>query len=221
MLSRDGDPPVAALFDLDGLMLDTERPFLYLWLEEAKRFGWEMSEELVFKTIGIDEPSTKALFKNAFGPAFPYAEIRASCVKITLERAEKEGIPQRPGLAALLDQLDTKKIPKAVATSTQRDRAVWKLECGNIAGRFEKIICGDDVKHGKPAPDIFLLAAKQLGQDPRRCVGFEDSPAGLLSLHSGGIRSVFVKDLIEPEKAILDTVWRRYDNLAQAIELFP
>jgi len=145
MAGRNMDSPVAALFDLDGLMLDTERPFLHLWMEEAKRTGWEMSEDLVFQSIGIDEPSTRALFINELGPGFPYDSIRANCVKITHGRAERDGIPKRPGLDALLDHLDAKRIPKAVATSTHRDRALWKLEHGALISRFDEIICGDDV----------------------------------------------------------------------------
>jgi beta-phosphoglucomutase-like phosphatase (HAD superfamily) len=82
------------------------------------------------------------------------------------------------------------------------------------------MVFGDEVQRGKPAPDIFLLAAERLGKNPRRCVGFEDSPAGLQSLHSAGIPSVFVQDLVEPPPAIIATVWRRCGDLAEAAALF-
>ena len=89
-----------------------------------------------------------------------------------------------------------------------------------MTGRFSAFALGDEVVNGKPAPDIFLLAAKRLGKQPDSCVGFEDSPAGLWGLHCAGIRSVLVKDLLEPEPEILATVWRRCVDLAEAAKLF-
>lgn len=201
-------------------MLDTEGPYCRLLLEEARRQGWDADEETVFRTIGLDEKSSRALFREAFGPDFPYTEIRAKCVNITREQAERDGIPHRPGLLQLLDRLEARKVPKAVATSTARERALWKLERAGIAGRFDAVVCGDEVSRGKPAPDIFLLAAERLGVPPAECAGFEDSPAGLLSLHAAGIRSIFIKDLVEPEAAVLSTVWRRYESLAEASGLW-
>lgn len=201
-------------------MLDTEGPYCRLLLEEARRQGWDADEETVFSTIGLDEKSSRALFREAFGPNFPYTEIRAKCVSITRGQAERDGIPHRPGLLQLLDRLEARKIPKAVATSTARERALWKLDRAGIAGRFDAVVCGDEVSRGKPAPDIFLLAAERLGVPPAECAGFEDSPAGLLSLHAAGIRSIFIKDLVEPEASVLSTVWRRYESLAEAAGLW-
>jgi beta-phosphoglucomutase-like phosphatase (HAD superfamily) len=108
----------------------------------------------------------------------------------------------------------------AVATSTYRDRGEWKLSAAGIRDYFTLLTCGDEVKRGKPESDIFLLAAERLGLDPASCVGFEDSPAGLMGLAKAGIRSVFVKDLVEPSGEILDTVWQRCNDLAEAAELF-
>jgi HAD superfamily hydrolase (TIGR01509 family) len=201
-------------------MLDTEGPYCRLLLEEARRQGWDADEETVFRTIGLDDKSSRAMFRKAFGPDFPYTEMSAKCVNITREQSERDGIPHRPGLLQLLDRLEARKVPKAVATSTERERALWKLDRAGISGRFDAVAGGDEVSRGKPAPDIFLLAAERLGVPPAECAGFEDSPAGLLSLHAAGIRSIFIKDLVEPDAAVLDTVWRRYESLAEAAELW-
>jgi HAD superfamily hydrolase (TIGR01509 family) len=202
-------------------MLDTEGPYCRLLLEEARRQGWEdADEETVFRTIGLDDKSSRAMFRKALGPDFPYTEMSAKCVNITREQAERDGIPHRPGLLQLLDHLEARKVPKAVATSTERERALWKLDRAGISRRFDAVAGGDEVSRGKPAPDIFLLAAERLGIPPAECAGFEDSPAGLLSLHTAGIRSIFIKDLVEPDAAVLDTVWRRYESLAEAAELW-
>jgi HAD superfamily hydrolase (TIGR01509 family) len=120
----------------------------------------------------------------------------------------------------LLDHLAALGIPLAVGTSSRRNSALWKLQKAGIADRFTYIVGGDDVKNGKPAPDIFLKAAELLEVPCSSCVGFEDSAAGLMALAAAGIRSVFVKDIIEPPREVLATVWRRFENLAEAVTLF-
>ncbi|MDR2258511.1 MAG: HAD family hydrolase, partial [Treponema sp.] len=157
---------------------------------------------------------------SEYGPDFPYDEYRREAVRLIREAAEERGIPRRPGLLPLLDHLDRLAIPFAVATSTDRETAVWKLTKAGIRDRFSALACGDEVQYGKPAPDIFLLAAERLGKSPAECTGFEDSPAGLMALQAAGIPPVFIKDLLEPPAEVLAGVWRRYDSLDQAIELF-
>jgi HAD superfamily hydrolase (TIGR01509 family) len=205
---------------MDGLLLDTERPVVDLWIEAGRFCGREISKKMVFRSIGITEKSTRALYLNEYGPAFPYDDIQREAGRLIREAVEKHGIAHRPGLSALLDHLAKQQIPLAVATSTGRETAVWKLEKAGIRERFAALACGDEVRQGKPAPDIFLLAAEMLGTPPADCVGFEDSPAGLLSLQAAGIRSVFIKDLLQPSGEILAKVWRQYHSLDQAVELF-
>jgi HAD superfamily hydrolase (TIGR01509 family) len=205
---------------MDGLMLDTERSVVALWLEVCTQFGREVAEEAVVNTIGIDEASTKAALMDACGPEFPYDEIRKTVIGRFVERAEAEGVPHRPGLLVLLDRLSSLGIPLGVATSADRDVAVWKLRRARILERFDALACGDEVSRGKPEPDVFLLAAERLGKKPAECIGFEDSPAGLKALHSADIRSVFIKDMVEPPAEILRTVWRRCGDLAEAAALF-
>jgi HAD superfamily hydrolase (TIGR01509 family) len=212
--------PGAVLFDMDGLMLDTERPVMDLWLRAARSLGWELHRETVLRTIGVDERTTHGIMLEKYGENFPYSEIRRELIRLIHESVEKEGIAHRPGLLTMLDKLTALKIPFGVATSTNRERALVKLEKAGIRDRFNTLTCGDEVAHGKPAPDIFLLAAERLGQAPSSCVGFEDSVAGLKALAAANIRSVFIKDLLEPPAEILATVWRRCEDLAEAAELF-
>jgi HAD superfamily hydrolase (TIGR01509 family) len=213
--------PQAVLFDMDGLLLDTERPIIDLWLQAGRNCGREISREMIFRSIGITEKSTRALYLSEYGPAFPYDEIQREAQRLIYEAVEKQGISHRPGLLALLDHLAKQHIPLAVATSSGRESTAWKLEKAGIRERFAALACGDEVRRGKPAPDIFLLAAERLGAAPADCAGFEDSTAGLLSLRAAGIHSVFVKDLLQPPREILIRVWRQYSRLDQAIELFP
>lgn len=213
--------PAAAIFDMDGLMLDTERPAVRFWLEAAREQGWDIDEAVPISTVGLDEGATRKRLLEACGKDFPYAVVRKRLEQLFVQSITQEGIAHRPGLLALLDHLDDLGIPFAVATSTPRDIAIWKLEKAGIRGRFSVLACGDEVVRGKPAPDIFLLAAERLGKRPDECIGFEDSPAGLRALAAAGIRSVFVKDLTEPPAEVLATVWQRRDSLADALEFFP
>ena len=200
-------------------MLDTERPILPLWNKVAKSFGLEIPEEMVLRTIGINGKSMRELFSQTYGPGFPYDNIQKE-LNVFITKKFENGINHKPGLLVLLDHLARLGIPMAVATSTRRERALWKLGKADILERFAAVVCGDEISNGKPAPDIFLLAAQRLGKETSDCVGFEDSPAGLQGLHAADIRSVFVKDLVEPSPQILATVWRRCGDLAEAAELF-
>ncbi len=212
--------PRAVLFDMDGLMLDTEGPVIPLWQKAAAKFGMSLDEETLFKTVGIDGPSTRKILMEKYGDNFPYDDILDELIEIIRIDTEKNGIPHRPGLLALLDHLDSLGIPKAVATSTDRETALWKLKHAHIDGRFTVLACGDEVKQGKPAPDIFLLAAQRLGKKPEECIGFEDSPAGLRALASAGIKSVFIKDIVQPPEEVMKTVWHRFKDLSEAVVLF-
>ena len=211
--------PTAVIFDMDGLMLDTERPMIPTWTKAGELFGWVISQETVIRTIGMNGEGTRAVFMRELGPDFPYEKIRDEHHRLYSETFEKR-VDMKPGLITLLDHLDSLGIPMAVATSSRRRGASWKLGMVGILDRFTALACGDEVEKGKPAPDVFLLAAERLGKKPAECIGFEDSPAGLQALHAAGIHSVFVKDLVEPPPDILAAVWRRYNVLSEAVVLF-
>jgi HAD superfamily hydrolase (TIGR01509 family) len=212
--------PKAAIFDMDGLMLDTERPVVTAWEQAAVAMGWQLSGEVLARTIGVDEASTRRILVEAYGEDFPYDAIREDLERVYVEYVEKNGIALRPGLLALLEHLSGLGIPIAVATSSARNIALWKLERAGIGEYFRLLVCGDEVRWGKPAPDIFLKAVELLGREPAECLGFEDSPAGLRALEAAGIRSVFIRDMVEPPPEVLAAVWLRLNSLDEAVPLF-
>jgi HAD superfamily hydrolase (TIGR01509 family) len=211
--------PRGVIFDMDGLMLESERPFIPLWYRAGALIGREIKEETVLSVIGKTGNDARAVCMRDFGFDFPYDEFHAELNRLFALEMEN-GIALKPGLLFLADLLSSRLIPFSVATSSSRRGALWKLEKAGIAARFPLMVCGDEVVRGKPAPDIFLAASRKMGLSPSDCVGFEDSPAGLLGLYAAGIRSVFIKDVIEPPEEILSTVWRRYNDLTEAAALF-
>jgi HAD superfamily hydrolase (TIGR01509 family) len=212
--------PAAVIFDMDGLMLDTEGPVVPLWVPAGRSFGWDITPQMVYRSMGMNEEGMEEFFMREFGASFPYHDIRRELKRLLVETFDRDGIACKPGLLTLLDHLNALDIPFGVATSTDRKAAFWKLEKAGITDRFTVLTCGDEIKNGKPAPDIFLKTAEKLGRSPSVCVGFEDSSAGLESLSAAGIRSVFIKDQAEPSPEILAGVWRRCGDLAEAVPLF-
>ena len=211
--------PAAVIFDMDGLMLDTERLTIPLWDEAGKKFGYRIPFDTVIKMVGVSAQRARDVLFEEYGGDFPYDKIRDE-FRLLCKREFENGIHHKKGLDFLLDHLTAAKISFGVATSTRRETAMENLEKAGILERFAAITGGDEVTNGKPAPDIFLLAAKKLMTPPSACVGFEDSPAGLRALAAAEIRSVFIKDLIDPPQEVLDTVWRTYGDLSEAVELF-
>jgi len=208
--------PSAVIFDMDGLMFDTENLTIPLWDVAGKPFGYNITYDIVLRMVGISAEKARLVMYEEFGTDFPYDTIRAEFRKLVQEEVDKNGVPLKPGLMYLLDRLSSAKIPFGVATSSRNATAANMLTKAGIIDRFAALTCGDEVTNGKPAPDIFLLAAQKLGQPPSACVGFEDSPPGLQGLHAAGIRSIFIKDLLEPSKEILATVWHRCKDLKEA-----
>jgi len=211
--------PAAVIFDMDGLMFDTERLTIPLWDEASIKFGYRIPYDTVIKMVGISSQRARDVMLGEYGEDFPYEKIRDE-FRLLCRREYDKGIPHKKGLVFLLDRLTSANIPLGVATSTRRETAMYMLEKAGIVKKFACVTGGDEVANGKPSPDIFLLAAKKLNTLPAACAGFEDSTAGLRGLHAAGIRSVFIKDLIDPPQEVLKTVWRTCGDLSEAAELF-
>jgi HAD superfamily hydrolase (TIGR01509 family) len=203
------------IFDLDGTVVDTERFSLEAWPEVARKRGYALSDGMVRGFVGLNDAAERKMLKAEYGDAFPYDEIRDDLRDLFRAHAESEGIPVKKGFAELLAEIKRRGLPYALATSTSRDFVGWKLEHAGLAGVFEIIVCGDEVKNGKPAPDIFLKAAELLSQKPEDCIGVEDSVAGLRGLRSANIRSVFIKDLVTPTSDVLAEVWHVCHDLTE------
>lgn len=190
-------PFAAVVFDMDGLLLDSERPLLESWVQAARELGRPFAPELLRNVLGRPGKDGVALFRAALGSDYPYEQVRARA-KLLLEAAKAEGFVVKLGAKALLERLRAEAIPMAVASSTRRPQVERHLTAAGLLPYFQALVGGDEVAHGKPAPDIFMLAAERLGVEPARCLVFEDSEHGARGASAAGMQVVIVPDLHPP-----------------------
>lgn len=209
-----------AIFDMDGLMLDTEKLLVRFWKEAAEEFGYNMTDENVFEIRSLSRKYSMPLLKGIFGEKFPFNEIRNRRIALMNDYIDKYGFEVKKGLFELLDYLKNNNYLIAVATATDRERAGIYLKKVDAYKYFDAVICGDMVKNGKPDPDIYLTASRELRLPAVECVAFEDSPNGIKSAYSAGCKVVMIPDLTQPDENIKSLLSGVYESLDKAIEFF-
>ena len=203
----------AVIFDMDGLMTDTERLFVDIWCQIMRERGEPEYREVLKYCIGLDHATTRKYIDETLGSDFPYMEILQEVSIRSRAYCEEKGVPVKPGLYELLDFLDSKKIPYAVATSTKLDRAKWRLRNIGVLDRLSGLVTGDMVGKGKPNPDIFLKAAELMGENPENCMVLEDSPHGILAAFRAGCMPVMIPDLKQPDEETKARLYALLDSL--------
>lgn len=209
------------IFDMDGLMLDTERiakdAFIQIMEQE---YHTSVDPDFYRLLIGMPDLQMVTLMKKAYGNDFPFSVFLQQFNEKRHEIEQREGIPIKKGLIELLDFLTEKRIPKVVATSSIRSMAQKKLADAKIESYFDYYVCGDEVKEGKPNPEIFQIAARKSNVSPERALVLEDSMNGIRAAHSAGIPVIFIKDLVEPPEEVLRLIYARAEDLSQVISFF-
>jgi HAD superfamily hydrolase (TIGR01509 family) len=190
------------IFDMDGLMLDTEPIATRAWQLTFSELGHTLSEALNRRMIGRNVPDSNGIVLETMGPDFPITQCRERANALYLKLLDTGGVPLKRGLREMLDFLDERSLKTAVATSTPRFLAVHKLTLAHLLTSFDAIVAGDEVMLGKPAPDLFLAAARMVGSSPDQCVVLEDSPAGIRAGYAAGMVPIMVPDLIEPDEEL-------------------
>jgi HAD superfamily hydrolase (TIGR01509 family) len=206
----------AVLFDMDGTLLDSERIYREVFIAAALLHGHDIAPRYDC-FIGLTNADCHALLRE-WHPGIDYARVSAEARRMWYERCPGDAVPLKEGVHAALDRLDALRLPRAVATSTVAARAHAKLEACGVRARFAAVVGGYEVRAGKPAPDIYLEAARRIGADPRRCLAIEDSPTGFAAARAAGCVTVMIPDLLAPPEAD----WPVLDSLhAVAARLHP
>ncbi len=213
----------AVLFDMDGLLLDTEAISRRLWIAAAAEQGHDILAIGFEQFVGRPAPDCDRILAEQL-PALDVARLRAATGAGWERCLAERAIPVKPGVERLTDALRARGLPYAVATSTRRALALAKLEAAGLAARFPVLVGGDEVARGKPAPDIFLAAAQRLGVEPGRCLVLEDSPAGMRAAHAAGCRAIMIPDLVpcpEPAWTVAASLDAVLALLADELEALP
>ena len=195
--------PGAVVFDMDGLMLDTERMAERCWAAAASTLGISFDTALIPAMIGRNSRDSRQFVLAHYGDDYPIDTLMQESRSQFDAIAEREGIAVKPGLHALLDWLELVGISRVVATSTRRERALHHLEKCALRSRFHALVGGDEVVLGKPAPEIFLLAADRVGVQPGDCIVLEDSEHGIRGALAAGMIPIMVPDMLPPSDELM------------------
>ncbi len=207
----------AVIFDMDGLMFDTERIRLEAWQMVARQEGYAIPEHLLIECIGLKTTDSEQLLNTALGgTGFDYRRARAFRGPYIEQIVAATGVPIKPGLDEMLDTVDSLGLARGVATSTLREEAIGLLTDTGLIGRFDAVVCGDEVHNGKPAPDIFWAIAERLDADPRRCLVLEDSENGIRGAAAAGCAAIVIPDIKPPTDEVLAIAHMRLDSLSEA-----
>jgi HAD superfamily hydrolase (TIGR01509 family) len=188
----------AVVLDMDGLMLDTEAIYKRAVQQTCTELGFPLSEAFYLTMVGLTNVATEQALVEHLGRHFPMESFRERWNALWRDEIATTGIPTKPGLHELLDLLEARRTPRAVATSSDQYYAGMSLRAARLDGRFHHVVTVDQVAHGKPAPDLYLEAARRLGVLPEQCLAVEDSDVGVQSATAAGLTTVMVPDLKAP-----------------------
>ena len=210
----------AVLFDMDGVVLDTEKLYTRFWQEAANALDYPMTKEQALGMRSLNRGAGLAKMQSYFGQNVDYEAIRNKRIELMDAFVTREGVTVKPGIHELLGYLKAQGIKTAIATSSPLERTMLYLTSVGLQDSFDELVSGYMVEKGKPEPDIFLYAAKKLGVEPKRCMVLEDSPAGILAAHRAGCKPVMIPDQDEPDfntKALLFAKVDRADKVMALI----
>ena len=204
---------------MDGLMFDTEALNARGWHEAGARHGFDITVEDLNPCVGVDLPTSCRLLTERFGEGFDYWAIREERIAWCFGWIEEHGVPEKPGLRELLSWLDGTDLKRAVATASPRRMLDFYLSHLNLPLRFDALVTCEEGMRGKPAPDLFLAAAKALDAKPEECVVLEDSHNGIRAAHAAGMVPIMVPDRLPPTPEMESLFWRKADSLSAVIPL--
>lgn len=209
----------AVVFDMDGVLFDTESVGFAAWDYACKKLGIASASGLAYKTLGMNAAAVDGILKEYYGENFELEAFHRLCRAYTYTYFVENGVPQKPYVHDALNKLKNSGLKIALASSTGRKGVLRNLESAGITGYFEAVISGDMTERSKPAPDIYLKAAEALGVPARSCFAVEDSRNGILSAHGAGMKVIMVPDLWQGDKETDGLLFAKCENLKAAADM--
>lgn len=209
----------ALIFDMDGLLLDSERIVQRSWEEVGKEMAIPNLGTHIYNTLGMNRKARNKYFLNTFGADFALETFNRMTSEAFFRIVGETGIPLKPGAKELLKYAKEHDFKVAVATSSSSGYAVSELKDAGIWNYFDGGVFGNMIEHAKPDPEIYLKACDCIGMKPAECFAFEDSPAGIRSAHAAGLKVIAVPDLVQPDEELLSLIYKKIDTLHDAIPL--
>lgn len=211
----------AAVFDMDGLMFDTEK----LWLDSVMKtndvYGYNVPMDLAMECVGKRKDYTKLRLKEVLGDDFDADKFREFNVRFMEEDVKKNGLKIKKGLAELLEYLMVNGIKVAIASSSSNDEIKNRFKEANMSLiYFDSIIGGELVSEPKPHPQIYLKSCEALNVKPEEAIALEDSEYGIIAASKAGMKVILIPDVKMPSEETQKLVYRKFDNLLEVISLF-
>lgn len=203
----------AVIFDMDGVLIDTEKHYNAAWCQAATEAGFAFTKEHALMLRSCDPQVASKLMQDIFGKDFDYYAIRERRRELVKERLLQYGLEPKPGIDDILSFLHGRDIKTAVATATPLELTREHLTKLGIFDLFDKVVSAKEVAHGKPAPDVYLYACQQIDEEPQNCIAVEDSPNGILSAYRAGCKPVMVPDLTQPDEIVKQYLYGCVDSL--------
>ena len=192
----------AVVFDMDGVIFDTERLVIEFWKEVAKKHNIPKVEHTCIQCLGTNRVRTREIFLENYGADFPFDPYRAEVTELFNTHYKGVPLPTKPGIRELLNYLQEQDIKVGLASSTAQHLVRDEIGTAGLLPYFQTLVCGDMVEHSKPAPDIFLKACEILNADPTKSIAIEDSFNGIRSAHCAGMTPIMVPDQVQPTDEI-------------------
>lgn len=203
------------VFDMDGILFDTENLYIKCWIQLAETYELGDIEAALRECIGTNEQKTEEILKSHYGEKFDLAFYQAQVKEEFLKYIGQQGMPMKVGVHELLTYLKENGYKVGLASSTKVEAVKSELKMAGIIQYFEVIVGGDMVKESKPSPEIYLLACKELGVNPKEAIAIEDSLNGIRAAYAAGMKPIMVPDLVEPTKEIQEMLYQKCSSLLE------
>ena len=205
----------AVVFDMDGVLFDTERLLCEQWTAVGSKHGIPDMEATLLSCVGRSHKDSRQFFWEKYGDSVDYEKFFQEAVGCFYAKIKEEGLPVKKGAYELLEYLKQEGYPIALASSSRMESIQGHLSNAGMLHYFKAIIGGDMVEHSKPHPEIYERACQMLGQSTEHCIAIEDSPNGIRSAYQAGMQPVMVPDMIQPDEVIQAMLHLRFDSLLE------